>query len=532
MASWSAHSAFFIIACFMSCSGWKCVSNTTLELVVVGSCIVFCVTIHSFDTWYAGKIAGLNHVEDLMPLRKGHQGYSDIRVLLTTVNLHMCAHVLLPVRWIFLVPAEICHVSFYAFIVAAGVSPETGINAVMNVILLTAVMIMMSAGKHSMEKHERMEAVRLINEKVLRFQSEFRLENGKPSSKPTCHVCDSEKSLGRSCASTTLSGRVFSDLDAWESIASLGVEEHWLVPASEITMSFDETLGQGGFGEVILATYHGADVAIKFPWKADLVEYSERHIVSVLHEIRILRHLRHPCIIGLIGALVDIEKGLVGLILEREHGESLDRFVRCDLGPPKTSIDARKEIVLSIGHGLQYLHSRCPCVVHGDLKDTNILVSEVGTKCTRRVYRSKLIDFGLSRMLTRNVRPLGGTPLWAAPEVILGGQLPSAAADVFSFGKVVFLIGTNLDPNVCWAREEIRNAISQRWTLPLDWPEEDDMVSDLKAIIELCLQASPPHRPAIRDVLQEMIDQTQFLDALEAYAQEEMAMLNKGTLQL
>jgi len=88
------------------------------------------------------------------------------------------------------------------------------------------------------------------------------------------------------------------------------------------------------------------------------------------------------------------------------------------------------------------MHTRHPPIIHGDLKDDNILVSGDGV--------AYLSDFGLSRPLLdgnstgacrkadcSSQRATGWNFRYMAPEVILGDALKSLASDVYSFGRVM-----------------------------------------------------------------------------------------------
>eukprot|EP00974_Lingulodinium_polyedra_P020188 1950592-Lingulodinium_polyedra.AAC.1 len=50
--------------------------------------------------------------------------------------------------------------------------------------------------------------------------------------------------------------------------------------------------------------------------------------------------------------------------------------------------------------------------------------------------RPKLLEFGLSRIISRRPEDMGGTLSWMAPEVYKrsGPQVPRCSADVFSYG--------------------------------------------------------------------------------------------------
>lgn len=70
--------------------------------------------------------------------------------------------------------------------------------------------------------------------------------------------------------------------------------------------------------------------------------------------------------------------------------------------------------------------------MHLDVKPSNLLIDEN--------FRAKVADFGLS-----NSRETVGSPLWMAPEVLLG-ETPTTAADVFSFAVVMYEIFARRQP--------------------------------------------------------------------------------------
>ena len=57
---------------------------------------------------------------------------------------------------------------------------------------------------------------------------------------------------------------------------------------------------------------------------------------------------------------------------------------------------------MGVESALWYLHSRTPSVVHGDPKSGNVLIVR-----ERLRLQAKVLDFSLSRILTRHARPLG-----------------------------------------------------------------------------------------------------------------------------
>ncbi|CAK0789575.1 unnamed protein product [Prorocentrum cordatum] len=154
---------------------------------------------------------------------------------------------------------------------------------------------------------------------------------------------------------------------------------------------------------------------------------------------------------------MDAALSKLSLVLEFVDGVPLGAFVSGmhphaegpeARGPP-ASASARCLIVSDILNVLRYLHSRQPVIVHGDLKDSNVFVEERRgrTPGGQIWYHAKLLDFGLSRLVTRRAVPLGGTLRWMAPELLTGVAVPpAAAADLYSFGLLAYFIVTGRRP--------------------------------------------------------------------------------------
>lgn len=141
---------------------------------------------------------------------------------------------------------------------------------------------------------------------------------------------------------------------------------------------------------------------------------------SLANELRVLRHIRHPNVVLFHGACVDLGNGVLALVLERVGGVTLGD---CILPPKSPSRADRHAVILDVCCALRYLHSLTPAVAHGDLKPSNIMVEE-------RPWgpRAKLLDSGLSRVMTCHARPLGGAYAWMAPEVLREACAPAASA--------------------------------------------------------------------------------------------------------
>jgi len=141
-----------------------------------------------------------------------------------------------------------------------------------------------------------------------------------------------------------------------------------------------------------------------------------------------------------------------------------------------------------VASALRYLHSRTPKVVHGDLKSGNIFVESC-----RELPIAKLLDFGLSRLLTRNAKPLGGTLVWMAPEVVARKKgSVDTPSDVFSFGCVMLFCLTGLKPPISRGHDERLELFPQYASLISACSEEDPSLRPTMTHVHLLVAETSP----------------------------------------
>jgi len=294
---------------------------------------------------------------------------------------------------------------------------------------------------------------------VARGTGEYALvaQNGSQMAVDAESVGDRPESLAETSEneSTILTAKAFKELDIGK-IRSIGELEHWLLPASSVSIDFTVLLGEGGFGTVCSGSLCGAPIAAKLA--KSLVAHTatdiDRMLMSVANELRILRQLRHPNIVLFHGAT--LANGRIVLILEKVKGQMLNIFVHQHM-----DILWRECLTHDLLAVIWYLHSREPPVVHGDIKSSNMMV-EVRVPGVGQSFRPhlKLLDFGLSRILGAKPQTMGGTPPWKAPELGQSGNTATTCADMFSVGCAVFFILTTQMP--------LGTTLNVR---PLPWPD-------------------------------------------------------------
>jgi serine/threonine protein kinase len=278
-------------------------------------------------------------------------------------------------------------------------------------------------------------------------------------------------------------------------IKEKGKTENWLLDVANVKVERECVLGEGGFGMVLEGELYGARVAVKMP---RLDSNRKQGDISLSNELRVLRHVIHPNVVMFYGSCIDSSSGDIILVLELLRGPQLDALA---LGSELPCPMLRHRLLLDICRALRYLHDQKPRIVHGDLKGSNILV-----EFWFRGPRAKLLDFGLSRLLTKHAPPLGGTVTWMAPEVICDRQsLPSDKADIFSFGRLVFLLVSGKRPLQHMTMQEIVDASLSGMVPSLSWPDQADapLCGDWQPLAEQCLSFNAQERPCIEELCED-----------------------------
>lgn len=315
-----------------------------------------------------------------------------------------------------------------------------------------------------------------------------------------------------SMPTTTATGQIFDrvDVDRWladasedrlvdlmnrlEQVRQLGRGERWLLDPEVLRVAADQVLGTGSYGVVCSGWLYGSPIAVKTA--KHMRNSNIVHLVAIVNEIRILRHLRHPNVVLFHGACIDARNREVMLVMEKVQGLDLYKYVT------KNSADSqaahRFRLLVDVICALWYLHTQVPQIVHGDLKGSNILVEPA-------LPRAKLVDFGISRLLTKYVQPLGGTLSWIAPEIICNpNTTPKASTDAFSFGRVAYLIIACQKPLQGVRRQTIIEQAQRGIMSPLTWALEKPLHAEAQVLCGRLLHPQPERRPNMELVHREV----------------------------
>ncbi|XP_068642940.1 probable LRR receptor-like serine/threonine-protein kinase At2g28960 isoform X2 [Aristolochia californica] len=185
-------------------------------------------------------------------------------------------------------------------------------------------------------------------------------------------------------------------------------------------------IGEGIAGKVYKGVLsNGRHVAVKHIVKDGYAETFVREVTS-------LSHVRHPNLVSLLGYCEEEEECF--LIYELCSNGNLSEWLYG--GEKALSWIQRLEIAIDSAQGLWFLHSYPEgCIVHRDIKPTNILLDDN--------LQAKLSDFGLSKIIDHGrsyvSSEVRGTFGYVDPEYRRNHQV-NPSGDVYSFGIVLLQI--------------------------------------------------------------------------------------------
>eukprot|EP00927_Polykrikos_kofoidii_P005082 TRINITY_DN12029_c0_g1_i3.p1 TRINITY_DN12029_c0_g1~~TRINITY_DN12029_c0_g1_i3.p1 ORF type:complete len:650 (+),score=60.98 TRINITY_DN12029_c0_g1_i3:110-1951(+) len=482
--------AFLIVSPTRAVSPHFATEKITLLLVLLAFLVVLLT-----DRVYVTRLAGF----DFLHVWGRDADDSDTRILLNLDVVMTVTHIMLPIRWYIVVITEFS--GFFTYIIAAfGIGSHS--DAVLeNIVCLFGLTVLASIGKRTVEIIHRRNFKSIIREKTKAAAAEFKLSRATDGDSTS----DSSKEVSTCDTSTLVSSVIFGDEQIQLSnVRRIGKAEQWLVDEKDIKFAGACTLGIGASASVQRACYHSASVAVKH---CKPEANTQKTMLLLCNELRILRRLRHPNIVNFYGAIVDFESFTISLVIELALGPSLQTLI--DGGNRAEFIPTMREriVILSAICGvLSYLHTRSPVVVHGDLAPSNVQVERVMDRMRGWVCNTKLLDFGLSRVVTKRARPLGGTLQWVAPEVFQQNNVLTAlpkACDIYSFGRIAYTFFTGARD----VRNEgaILRALRRGDVAPLIWPItalQNKFTSKCVPILDRCCLPDASARPDIAEVHQ------------------------------
>jgi nucleotide-binding universal stress UspA family protein len=249
-----------------------------------------------------------------------------------------------------------------------------------------------------------------------------------------------------------------------------------------------DCLHAGGMAHIYQVGYADTSRREPFPMVMKIPRMTQgdgaENVVSFEVELQILSVLTGPHVPRFVAA-GDLEK-LPYLVMEQVPGRTLQQWLDESKAPLAPGEIAR--LGVAVAQAVHSLHQQDVC--HMDLKPANVLIRPDGV--------AVLLDFGLSchahypDLLAAELRPAIGSPVWMAPEQVVGRR-GDPRSDIFAIGVMLYELATRELP---FGNPQTRGGLRQRlWMDPVPprkW--RADLPDWLQEVILRCLEPEAANR--------------------------------------
>ncbi|ESW15430.1 hypothetical protein PHAVU_007G072300 [Phaseolus vulgaris] len=266
----------------------------------------------------------------------------------------------------------------------------------------------------------------------------------------------------------------------------------------EADTSFSYQIGEGRYGSVYKGLLRNMHVAIKM-----LPSYGRERLSEFQHQVEVLSRVRHPNLLTLIGSCAESRS----LVYEYINNGSLEsHLARKEKNPLPWQI--RISVATDICSALIFIHSSKPCIIHGNLKPSKVLLDAN--------FVAKLSDLGIPSLVQQSLHSADASTVcnnpnerlaYVDPEYFVSGKF-TPESDVYSFGVILLqlltgrpLLGLVRDMKCALEKENLKAVLdlsAGEWPLyqtellaylalrccEKSWLNRPDLVSEIWSVLE------------------------------------------------
>lgn len=218
-------------------------------------------------------------------------------------------------------------------------------------------------------------------------------------------------------------------------ICSVQIPTFSFMEINEATHNFDPSwkIAEGRYGSVYKGILRHVHVAIKM-----LPFYGSQSQLDFQNRVEVLSRVRHPNLVTIVGTCPESRS----IVYEYVNNGSLEDCLSSKENTSPLPWHIRTKIAAEICSALVFFHSSKPCIIHGNLKPSKVLLDAN--------FVSKVGDLGIFHMIPQNEHSahtikLGskpnGTSEYMDPQYLETGKL-TPESDVYSFGIILLQLLT------------------------------------------------------------------------------------------
>lgn len=223
--------------------------------------------------------------------------------------------------------------------------------------------------------------------------------------------------------------------------------------------------------------------------------------ILITVQVEILSRVRHPNLITIIGTCPESRS----LVFEYLKNGSLEDRLACKNKSRPLPWQTRTRIASEICSALMFLHSNKPCVIHGNLKPSKVLLDAS--------FVSKLSDSGIYRLIPQgestSVSDLLCTKsnpkvpsIYMDPEYLENGKL-TRESDIYSLGMILLRLLTGRP--ALGILKDVKCAIeTENFNTVLDWSAGDWPLEEAQLLAHLALRCCDKQRLNRPDLVSEI----------------------------
>ncbi|CAK9000622.1 unnamed protein product [Durusdinium trenchii] len=270
---------------------------------------------------------------------------------------------------------------------------------------------------------------------------------------------------------------------------------------------------------VCLVEWKGQMVVAKKIEKSLLTEVDPESIETrdismreMLHELKILSTISHPCIVNVLGSGFERQQGPFFLTeymaggdvesyMQKQRAKSLDQTFK-----PGWSL--AMQWILSTAEALAYLHGLPQPIIHRDLKPLNLLLT--------KELKLKVTDLGLSKVMPGHgqkasdpVKMTGGVGTWRymAPEMVRHEHYTDRI-DIYALALIAYFLLSGRQPFDSFCRGDVENILKAYLKGQEPRPELDMFTGsmEMRAFLQEAWHPEASRRPSAAECAERLAE--------------------------